>query len=108
MGAQWRPEKHWRSSEPSSSSLVHEARESLESNRFLIPCTRPCAGQFGMENTWYDGYDASEQYLDWWCNGQCDQYSRDAWYDSDGPVVVVVLDAFQPLNNYWYYGHPAR
>mmetsp|Transcript_9452 Transcript_9452/g.16204 ORF Transcript_9452/g.16204 Transcript_9452/m.16204 type:complete len:218 (-) Transcript_9452:129-782(-) len=29
-------------------------------------------GQFGMENTWYEAYDTSEQCLDWWCDGPCD------------------------------------
>lgn len=38
------------------------------------------AGQFGMENTWYDGYDGydvstAEQRFDmWWCDSACNQY----------------------------------
>lgn len=50
----------------------------MDGNALVIPPwiqALPVQGQFGMENSWFEAYDTSEQCLDWWCDGPCDQYS---------------------------------
>jgi len=57
----------------------------------------PCQGQFGMENTWYDGYDgydvsSAEQRFDmWWCDSACNQYGAGVDQDHQEPEAAGSL-----------------